>query len=97
MKCGTAGTLESNDIFITISRTPPGKDTPGAAGGNTIRLESIVLRQFGPEILASIEKSLALFGLTGVTVEAKDKGALDCTIAARMEAAILRYKEVTQC
>lgn len=97
MKYVTAGTLESNDIFITISRTPPGKDTSGADGGNTIRLESIVLRQFGPDILATIEKSLALFGLTGVTVEAKDKGALDCTIAARMEAAILRYKEVTQC
>lgn len=97
MKCVTAGTLESNDIFIAISRTPPGKDTPGAPGENTIRLESIVLRQFGPDILATIEKSLALFKVTGVTVEARDKGALDCTIAARMEAAILRYKELMQC
>ncbi len=81
----TAGSLESNDIFIALA--------PGEPGGNEITLESIVMKQFGPAILRVIEESLAEHDLTGVTVTAQDKGALDCTIRARMEAAIRRYKE----
>lgn len=90
MRCATAGTLESNDIFITISEGD-------ASGSNEILLESIVQKQFGPDIVAAIERVLDRFTLTGVRVEAKDKGALDCTIAARMETAILRYKELPAC
>lgn len=94
MRIATAGTLESNDIFITISSA---EAEAGAGPGNQVRLESIVQKQFGPVIVAAIERSLDRFGLTGVIVEARDKGALDCTIAARMEAAILRYKELAAC
>lgn len=82
----TAGTLESNDIFITI--------TPGEAGDNAVSLESSVMQQFGPAIIATITASLAEFGMRGVHVTAKDKGALDCTIRARVEAAAMRYKEM---
>ena len=82
----TAGTLESNDIFIAISE--------GESGRNTVSLESIVMKQFGPAILAVIEESLKEAGLLGVRVEARDKGALDCTIRARVECAASRYKEL---
>ena len=82
----SAGTLESNDILVVIA--------PGSAGAPSVSLESIVMRQFGPAIIATINESLAGHGLSGVTVTAQDKGALDCTIKARMEAAILRYKEL---
>ena len=85
-KRAVAGSLESNDIFILI--TGP---TPGAA---SIELESIVKKQFGEAIFATISASLKEHGLTGVSVAANDKGALDCTIRARMETAITRYQGV---
>jgi citrate lyase subunit gamma (acyl carrier protein) len=80
-----AGTLESNDILITIS---------GSGGNaNSVSLSSIVINQFGPAIRAVIDQCLAQSGLAGVEVAAQDKGALECTIKARMETAIARYKE----
>ena len=82
----SAGTLESNDIFVVI--------TPGESRENSVSLTSLVMKQFGPAILEVIERSLAEHGCGGVVVTARDKGALDCTIKARMEAAILRYKEL---
>ena len=82
-----AGTLESNDILITVSRSPE-------KGKNVITAESIVMRQFGAAIIAVIEESLKQFNMDSVHIDAKDKGALECTIKARMEAALLRYKEL---
>ena len=80
-----AGTLESNDILITIS---------GVGGSaNSVSLSSIVINQFGPAIRAVIDQCLEVSGLSGVEVTVQDKGALECTIKARMETAIARYKE----
>lgn len=80
-----AGTLESNDILITIS---------GIGGSaNSVSLSSIVINQFGPAIRAVIDQCLEASGLLGVEVTVQDKGALECTIKARMETAIARYKE----
>ena len=84
-----AGTLESNDILITIS------GVGGNAGGsaNSVSLSSIVINQFGPAIRAVIDQCLEESSLSGVDVTVQDKGALECTIKARMETAIARYKE----
>ena len=84
-----AGTLESNDILITIS------STASSIGGsaNSVSLSSIVINQFGPAIRAVIDQCLEASGLLGVEVTVQDKGALECTIKARMETAIARYKE----
>ena len=82
-----AGSLESNDILITIS----GSSTGGSA--NSVSLSSIVINQFGPAIRAVIDQCLEKSGLSGVEVTVQDKGALECTIKARMETAIARYKE----
>ena len=80
-----AGTLESNDILITIS---------GVGGSaNSVSLSSIVINQFGPAIRTVIDQCLEKSGLSGVEVTVQDKGALECTIKARMETAIARYKE----
>ena len=80
-----AGTLESNDILITIS---------GIGGSaNSVSLSSIVINQFGPAIRAVVDQCLEASGLSGVEVTVQDKGALECTIKARMETAIARYKE----
>ena len=81
-----AGTLESNDIFIRMSQAPEGEE-------GSISIESIVMKQFGEDILKTITQCLQESGLTGVNVRANDRGALKCTIMARMEAAAMRYKE----
>lgn len=81
----TAGSLESNDILITITAT----DGDACA----VTLNSIVMRQFGAAIIATMEECLRRSGLQGVEVAAQDKGALECTIKARMETAIARFKE----
>ena len=80
-----AGTLESNDIFITIIAVG-GTDT-------SISLSSIVMNQFGEAIRAVVTQCMAQSGLKGVDVTVQDKGALECTIKARMETAIARFKE----
>lgn len=80
-----AGTLESNDIFITITAVG-GTDT-------SISLSSIVMNQFGEAIRAVVTQCMAQSGLKGVEVAVQDKGALECTIKARMETAIARFKE----
>ena len=82
-----AGTLESNDILITVSPSQQ-------EGKHTIAVDSIVMRQFGPAITAAIEDSLKLFDAGFVHIDAKDRGALECTIKARMETALQRYREL---
>jgi citrate lyase subunit gamma (acyl carrier protein) len=84
--CAVAGTLESNDILINISGLEDGAP-------NCVHLESSVMAQFGDEIKDTIKACLAKMGLNSVSVAAKDRGALECTIKARMEAAMNRYLE----
>lgn len=80
MKTASAGTLESGDIFITI----------GPAEGLQIDLQSSVAAQFGRQIKAVITETLEDLGIRDAHVEAVDKGALDCTIRARVTAAAVR-------
>lgn len=77
-KCGT---LESNDIFIIL--------TP-IESGIEIELDSIVEKQFGDRIKEVILEKLKEMNLDGIKVIATDKGALDYTIAARVETAAIR-------
>jgi citrate lyase subunit gamma (acyl carrier protein) len=76
-----AGTMESSDIMVTME---PGK------GSVEIDLQSEVDKQFGRQIRATIESTLTRIGVTNARVKAVDKGALDCTIKARVETAAYR-------
>lgn len=80
-KIAKAGTLESNDILIVA--------TPNE-GGIEITLESIVMKQFGDQILDVIKKKLNEMEVRNVKIIAQDKGALDYTIRARVETAVGR-------
>ncbi len=80
MKNATAGTLESGDIMVTIE---PGE-------GLQIELQSSVAAQFGRQIKAVITETLEALGVKDAHVQAIDKGALDCTIRARVTAAAVR-------
>lgn len=82
IKNSFAGTLESGDIMIKIS--------PSADGKTHIELDSTVAFQFGDRIKEVIAETLKENDLEGVTVSAIDKGALDCTIRARVATAAVR-------
>ncbi len=77
-----SGTMESNDIYIMIQ--------PKDNGGITIDLESIVMHQFGEKIREVILETLKNLEVENAHVVAKDRGALDCTIRARVETAVKR-------
>ena len=80
MKEAVAGTLESGDIMITI----------GPGEGMQVDLQSSVAAQFGRQIKAVITETLDGLGIKDAHVVAIDKGALDCTIRARVTAAAVR-------
>ena len=80
-----AGTLESSDIDVEIA--------PAQAGsGIVLNLTSVVMQQFGPEIEAVIRETLAGLGVEDAQLTVSDRGAVDCTIRARVETAVCRGK-----
>ena len=80
---GQAGTLESNDIMITVAPTE-------LANGIEIELISPVIKQYGNKIREVIISELTTLGISAAKVQANDKGALDCTIRARVKTAVTR-------
>lgn len=80
IKNAVAGTLESGDIMVQIA--------PG--NGLQVELQSSVAAQFGRQIKALITETLTGLGIDNAYVKATDKGALDCTIRARVTAAAVR-------
>ena len=82
MKEAFAGTLESGDILVRIA--------PAENKGLEIDLESTVAYQFGRQIKNVITETLTGLGINDAKVTATDKGALDCTIRARVTAAAVR-------
>jgi len=80
-----AGTLESSDIQITITK----KDLLE----NTIHLESPVKHLYEEDIKKVIMDTLEKHQITHTNIKAIDKGALDCTIVARTQSAIYRATE----
>ena len=78
---GIAGTMESGDIYVEVE---------SGANGVDIDLSSTVGAQFGKQIKQVILDTLKECGVENAVVRAVDKGALDCTIRARITAAALR-------
>jgi citrate lyase subunit gamma (acyl carrier protein) len=79
---GFAGTLESSDITIQIEKND--------GNGIELILKSTVENQFGKQIKKVIFETLLELGVENAFVLANDKGALDCTIRARVRTAIGR-------
>ncbi|MBQ3850448.1 MAG: citrate lyase acyl carrier protein [Clostridia bacterium] len=84
-KTGVAGTMESSDIIVRIE--------PKETEGIELELESAVMQQYGKQIERVIRETLGELGVTRAYVNAVDKGALDCTVAARTSAAAYRAAE----
>ena len=81
MRPASAGTLESSDAYVEIEP---------CAQGIEISLESVVKAQFGDAIETAIRETLAECGVERAKLTVSDRGALDCVLRARVEAAVAR-------
>lgn len=86
LKAAMAGTLESSDAQVTVE---PGNQ------GIELSIESSVINQFGRQIRAAVLETLDRLGVTAAKVTVVDKGALDCTLKARVECAAYRANGIT--
>lgn len=84
LKNAVAGTMESSDAYVELE---PGN------GQLNLSVESVVKKQFGDKITASVRDVLDEYNVEDANVRVVDRGALDCVIRARVETAILRAKE----
>ena len=80
-KTAAAGTLESSDCLVTVEPS---------ASEIKLEIESVVLSQYGEEIRGTVLETLKSLHVQAASVHVQDKGALNCVIAARVEAAELR-------
>ena len=81
LRPAVAGTLESSDCQVTVEE-----------GDGTIELtlDSAVINQYGNQIKKVVYETLGNLGVDNVRISIVDKGALDCTIKARIEGAVYR-------
>jgi len=78
-----AGTLESSDVFVSLEPCEQGVE---------IDIDSVVIKQFGDDILRVVKEVLHEQEITDAKVSVVDRGALECVLRARVETAILRGK-----
>lgn len=76
-----AGTLESSDLQVAIEPIESGIE---------LDITSSVMNQYGRQIKATVMETLQRLEVTNAKVTIVDKGALDCTIKARVECAVFR-------
>jgi citrate lyase subunit gamma (acyl carrier protein) len=81
VKKAYAGTIESSDVYVELEPNDAGLD---------IQIESVVLNQFGDAIREVVIEVLEQFEVKNANVKIVDRGALDCVIRARVEAAVKR-------
>lgn len=82
-----AGTMESSDALVTVSP---------AETGISLTITSPVIHQFGNQIRKVVLECLENLDVTAAEVTVVDKGALDCTIKARVEGAVYRAADASQ-
>ena len=80
-KSAVAGTLESSDAQITVEPS---------ADGIQLEITSSVMNQYGRQIKATVLDTLERLDVQNAHVTVVDKGALDCTLKARVECAVFR-------
>lgn len=83
VKKASAGTLESSDALVEIV----------PAADFSLELSSLVMERFGKAIEKTARDELSRLGVEKAVVRISDRGALDCVLRARIEAAVLRAKE----
>lgn len=87
LKPAIAGTLESSDAQVMIE---PGEN------GLQVELNSSVKKQYGKQILETVNEVLEKLEVKNANLIINDQGALDCTIRSRVQTAVLRSAEMKQ-
>ena len=80
----SCGTMESSDAYMELEPI---------AGATQIELQSVVEHQFGDSIRARAAQMLREEGIENVRLNIVDRGALECTLRARLETLIERARE----
>ena len=82
IKEAIAGTLESSDLLVKVA--------PSDKGTCEIVIRSEVIKRFGKQIRNVVNDVLDKLSVSDGSIVIEDKGALDCVIRARVQAAVLR-------
>lgn len=82
-----AGTLESSDAQITVEPNDNGIE---------LEITSSVMNQYGRQIRATVLETLDRLEVKSGHVIVVDKGALDCTLRARVECAVFRSNNASE-
>ncbi len=82
-----AGSLESSDVLVTVEPNHSGIE---------IEIESTVFEQYGDDIQNTAEKVLEALDVKDALLTINDMGALDCTIKARIQTAVLRASDTVE-
>lgn len=80
-KAAMAGTLESSDAQVSVEPSVKGIE---------LTVESSVMNQYGRQIKTTVLKTLKQLDIKNIKIIIIDKGALDCTLKARVECAVFR-------
>ncbi|WED23956.1 citrate lyase acyl carrier protein [Vibrio sp. JC009] len=83
-----AGTLESSDLLVEVM--------PADDNSLDIEITSSVEKQFAELIRNVVSETLTEMGVQAASVVVNDKGALDCVIKARVQAAVMRAAGVNE-
>lgn len=83
-RTATAGTLESSDARVVVE---PSQD------GIELEISSSVAQQYLRQIRNTITETLERLDVKDVKIQVEDRGALDCTLKARVECAVFRAAE----
>jgi citrate lyase subunit gamma (acyl carrier protein) len=86
-KPAVAGTVESSDALVSIE--------PGD-GKIELTLTSSVMNQYGRQIRDTVLDTLARLDVQSAKINIVDKGALDCTLKARVECAVFRSCDASE-
>ncbi len=84
-----SGTFESSDVIFLIEPLPDN-------AGRKLEISSTVMQQFGSSFNRIVIDMLDHYEMTDIHLIAKDKGALEPTIKARLETAIKRSLELQE-
>ena len=84
-KSAMAGTLESSDAQVTVEPSENGLE---------LEISSSVMNQYGRQIRATVMQTLERLDFQSGKVTVVDKGALDCTLKARVECAVYRSNDI---
>ena len=84
-----SGTFESSDVIVLIEPLPN-------HSGRKIEISSSVMQQYGVSFKQLVIDMLDQYEMTDIHLIAKDKGALEPTIKARLETAIKRSLDIQE-